>query len=82
MQASLPTKTRLGQQTVCKETDDEKWNKKLSEYFYISEQRFLHIFSHSEDWQDRITSFIPVGFKLTTRTTVIYSSAVEINSLA
>jgi len=28
VQAGLPTKTRLGQQTVCKETYDEKLNKK------------------------------------------------------
>ena len=48
MQTSLPTKTRLGQQTVCKETYDEKLNKKLPEYFYISQQNFLHIIIHEK----------------------------------
>jgi len=52
MQTSLPTKTRLGQQTVCQKTNDEKLHKKQSEYFYISQQIFLHIITHKKANQD------------------------------
>jgi hypothetical protein len=48
MPTSFPAKTRLGQQTVCKETYDEKFNKKQIEYFYISQQIYLPILTHQE----------------------------------
>jgi hypothetical protein len=48
MNTSPPAKTRLRQQTICKETYDEKFNKKQPRYFNFSQQILLHIKAHQK----------------------------------